>query len=279
MSPTPLRLLIVDDEPPARERLRQLCAGIPDILVVGEAGNGREALKQAGLLAPEVVLLDVRMPGMDGLEAARELAQLPLPPAIIFVTAYEQHALEAFDTAASAYLLKPVRREKLAAALARAQRPTLAQRLGNATLPEAANALAANTLAANTLAANALASTGSAAPQTPAGHITVRQQTAHGTQWHLVPLSEVLACVADQKYVTLHTSQGEFLSDYSLRELETAHGAYFLRVHRNALVAPTAVTAATRTADGGLTLTLRHAGLTIEASRRLTPEVLRRLGR
>jgi len=274
MSPTPLRLLIVDDEPPARERFRQLCAGIPDILVVGEAGNGREALEQAGLLAPEVVLLDVRMPGMDGIAAARELAQLPLPPAIIFVTAYEQHALEAFDTAASAYLLKPVRREKLAAALARAQRPTLAQRLGNATLPEAANALAGSTFTAN-----AFASTGSAAPLTPSGHITVRQQTAHGTQWHLVPLSDVLACVADQKYVTLHTTQGDFLSDHSLRDLETAHGAHFLRVHRNALVAPTAVTTATRTADGGLTLTLRHAGLTIEASRRLTPEVLRKLGR
>lgn len=268
MSPSPLRLLIVDDEPPARQRLRQLCADIPDVLVVGEAGNGREALEQAGLLAPEVVLLDVRMPGMDGLEAARELAQLPLPPAIIFVTAYEQHALEAFDTAASAYLLKPVRREKLAAALARAQRPTLAQRLaqrlGNVALPEAGNTLAA--------------SDGNA-PLTTPGHITVRQQTAHGTQWHLVPLSEVLACVADQKYVTLHTAQGEFLSDYSLRELETAHGAHLLRVHRNALVAPTAVATATRTADGGLTLTLRHPGLTIDASRRLAPEVLRRLGR
>jgi two-component system response regulator AlgR len=264
MSPTPLRLLIVDDEPPARQRLRQLCAGIPDVLVVGEAGNGREALEQAGLLAPEVVLLDVRMPGMDGLEAARELAQLPLPPAIIFVTAYEQHALEAFDTAASAYLLKPVRREKLAAALARAQRPTLAQRLGSVTPAESANALTA---------------IDSPASLTTPGHITVRQQTAHGTQWHLVPLGEVLACVADQKYVTLHTPQGEFLSDYSLRELETAYGAHFLRVHRNALVAPTAVTTATRTADGGLTLTLRHLGLTIDTSRRLAPEVLRRLGR
>lgn len=272
MSPNPLRLLIVDDEPPARQRLRQLCAAIPDILVVGEAGNGREALEQAGLLAPEVVLLDVRMPGMDGLEAARELAQLPLPPAIIFVTAYEQHALEAFDTAASAYLLKPVRREKLAAALARAQRPTLAQRLaqrpaqrlGNAALPEAGNTVSTSD---------------STAPLTTPGHITVRQQTAHGTQWHLVPLSEVLACVADQKYVTLHTPQGEFLCDYSLRELETAHGTHLLRVHRNALVAPTAVATATRTVDGGLTLTLRHLRLTIDASRRLAPEVLRRLGR
>jgi len=268
MPTSPLRLLIVDDEPPARERLRQLCAGIPDVVVVGEAGNGREALEVAGHLAPEVVLLDVRMPGMDGLEAARELAQLPLPPAIIFVTAYEQHALEAFDTAASAYLLKPVRREKLAAALARAQRPTLAQRLGSATSPEAANAVATNAVAT---------SSGSAPLMTP-GHITVRQQTAHGTQWHLVPLGEVLACVADQKYVTLHTIQGEFLSDNSLRELETAHGAYFLRVHRNALVVPAAIATATRTADGGLTLTLRHGGLTIDASRRLAAEVLRRLG-
>ncbi len=268
MPTSPLRLLIVDDEPPARERLRQLCAGIPDIVVVGEAGNGREALELAGHLAPEVVLLDVRMPGMDGLEAARELAQLPLPPAIIFVTAYEQHALEAFDAAASAYLLKPVRREKLAAALARAQRPTLAQRIGSATSPETANAVATD--AVSTIS-------GAAALMTP-GHITVRQQTAHGTQWHLVPLGEVLACVADQKYVTLHTIQGEFLSDNSLRELETAHGAYFLRVHRNALVVPAAIATVTRTADGGLTLTLRHGGLTIDASRRLAPEVLRRLG-
>ena len=240
----PLRLLLVDDEPPARERLRQLCAGIPDVEVVGEAGNGREALVLTGELVPEVVLLDVRMPGMDGLEAARQLAALPLPPAIIFITAFEQHALEAFDTAASAYLLKPVRREKLAAALARAQRPTLDQRV----------------------------------PPLAPGHLTVRQQTAQGVQWHLVPLSEVQACVAGQKYVTLHTTQGEFLTDTALRELETTHGAYFMRVHRNALVAPGAIATATRTTDGGLTLTLRQGGLTVETSRRLAPEVLRRLG-
>lgn len=268
MSTTPLRVLLVDDEPPARERLRQLCAGIPQVMVVGEAGNGRQALELAGQLAPEVVLLDVRMPGMDGLEAARQLAALPLPPAIIFVTAFEQHALEAFDAAASAYLLKPVRREKLAAALARAQRPTLAQRVG-------ANGLR---MAAPDTAGVATPAIAAVAPAALAGHITVRQQTAGGVQWQLVPLIDVLACVADQKYVTLHTTQGEFLSDNSLRELEAAHGAYFLRVHRNALVVPAAIATATRTADGGLTLTLRQGGLTIEASRRLAAEVLRRLG-
>lgn len=251
MPATPLRVLLVDDEPPARERLRQLCAGIADVVVVGEAGNGRQALELTGQLAPEVVLLDVRMPGMDGLEAARQLAALPLPPAVIFITAFEQHALEAFDAAASAYLLKPVRREKLAAALARARRPT---------------------------AATAGAAPPAIAPAPVPGHITVRQQTAGGVQWQLVPLAEVLACVADQKYVTLHTTRGEFLSDHSLRELETAHAAHFLRVHRNALVVPAAIATATRTADGGLTLALRHGGLTIEASRRLAPEVLRRLG-
>lgn len=252
MPATPLRVLLVDDEPPARERLRQLCAGIADVVVVGEASNGGQALELAGQLTPEVVLLDVRMPGMDGLEAARQLAALPLPPAVIFITAFEQHALEAFDAAASAYLLKPVRREKLAAALARAQRPTAATA--------------------------GIASAPATAPAPVPGHITVRQQTAGGVQWQLVPLAEVLACVADQKYVTLHTTRGEFLSDHSLRELETAYAAHFLRVHRNALVVPAAIATATRTADGGLTLALRHGSLTIEASRRLAPEVLRRLG-
>ena len=273
MSATPLRVLLVDDEPPARERLRQLCAGIADVVVVGEAGNGRQALELAGQLAPEVVLLDVRMPGMDGLEAARQLAALPLPPAVIFITAFEQHALEAFDTAASAYLLKPVRREKLAAALARAQRPTLAQRIAGGVGVRVGEGVPASPSADATGAAPL-----ATAPAPVPGHITVRQQTAGGVQWQLVPLAEVLACVADQKYVTLHTTRGEFLSDHSLRELETAHAAHFLRVHRNALVVPAAIATATRNADGGLTLSLRHGGLIIEASRRLAPDVLRRLG-
>src|SRR5207253_2195085 len=109
-----LRVLIVDDEPPARERLRSLLAEIADVEVVGEAVNGHEALKESHDLAPDVVLLDVRMPGMDGLEAARHLNVLEEPPAVIFTTAYDSYAVEAFDAHAVGYLLKPVRKEQVA---------------------------------------------------------------------------------------------------------------------------------------------------------------------
>ena len=122
-----LKVLIVDDEPPARERLRSLLAEIADVEVAGEAHNGREALSHAHDLAPDVVLLDVRMPGMDGLEAARHLNVLEEPPAVIFTTAYDQYAVEAFEAHAVGYLLKPVRKEQLAAALTRAGRLTRAQ--------------------------------------------------------------------------------------------------------------------------------------------------------
>jgi len=122
-----MRVLIVDDEPPARDRLRRLLEELPDTECVGEAGTGEQALELARQAQPDVVLLDIRMPGMGGLEAARHLAALPEPPAVIFTTAYEQHALEAFDAEASGYLLKPIRRERLAAALERAQRPSRAQ--------------------------------------------------------------------------------------------------------------------------------------------------------
>ena len=126
-SPAALRVLIVDDEPPARERLRSLLAEIADTSVIGEAANGHEALAATHELNPDVVLLDVRMPGMDGLEAARHLTVLEEPPAVIFTTAYEQYAVQAFDAHAVGYLLKPVRKEQLAAALTRAGRLTRAQ--------------------------------------------------------------------------------------------------------------------------------------------------------
>ena len=110
-------MLIVDDEAPARERLRSLLEEIGNLEVAGEATNGEEALKLAVDLSPDVVLLDVRMPGMDGIEAARQLNSLVEPPAVIFTTAYDEYAVNAFDAQAVGYLLKPIRKEKLAAAL------------------------------------------------------------------------------------------------------------------------------------------------------------------
>src|SRR6202048_858091 len=112
-----LKVLIVDDEPPARERLRSLLTEIPDVEVVGEAVNGEQSLARTQELAPEVVLLDVRMPGMDGIEAARHLNALEEPPAVIFTTAFDEYAVNAFEAHAIGYLLKPIRKEKLATAL------------------------------------------------------------------------------------------------------------------------------------------------------------------
>lgn len=235
MSPAELRVLIVDDEPLARQRLRQLCSSLPGVGMVGEAGNGDEAVALCRQLTPDAVLLDIRMPGRDGLSTARELAALPAAPAVIFVTAFDQHALEAFDVAASAYLLKPVRRERLAAALERVPRR---------------------------------------APPV----LVVRRMTAQGASLHRVPVSSVLACVADRKYVTLHTAEGEFLVEASLRELEEQHGDRWLRVHRNALVAVDHVANVSRSTDGGLDIALRGSPVLVQASRRLAPEVLRRLG-
>ena len=112
-----MKILIVDDEAPARERLKSLLKERPDMEIAGEAANGREALEAWERSQADVVLLDIRMPVMDGLETARHLAALERPPAVIFTTAYNEFAVEAFDAHAIAYLLKPVRGEKLSAAL------------------------------------------------------------------------------------------------------------------------------------------------------------------
>lgn len=125
-----LRVLIVDDEAPARERLRALLSDIADVEVVGEAVDGIGTLASVERLQPDVVLLDVRMPGMDGLEAAMHLALMAPPPAVIFTTAYQQHALAAFDARALDYLLKPVRAGRLEQALERARQLRPEQLLG-----------------------------------------------------------------------------------------------------------------------------------------------------
>ena len=240
-----LRVLVVDDEPLARARLRQLLAEIPDAECVGECPTGEEALSLAASAAPDVVLLDIRMPGIGGLEAARRIAVLPEPPAVIFTTAYEQHALEAFDAEASGYLLKPVRRDRLAAALERARR---------------------------------LRRNRSPALQDAEGgqrrlHVSARVRD----QLKLIPVGDVLCFLAEQKYTTVRHLGGEDLIEDSLRSLEEEFGAQFVRIHRNALVAIAQVEALERDADGHAWVRLRHGGGRLQVSRRLAAEVQRRL--
>ena len=112
-----MKILVVDDEQPARDRLKQLLADEAGYEVVGEAGNGGDAIKLSAELHPDIVLLDIRMPGLDGIETARHLNSLPAPPAVVFTTAYDEYAIDAFDARAVGYVLKPVRRSRLSAAL------------------------------------------------------------------------------------------------------------------------------------------------------------------
>jgi two-component system response regulator AlgR len=240
-----LRVLIADDEPRARERLRQMLGDLPETECAGEAASGAETIALAEARRPDVVLLDIRMPGMDGLEAARRLARLPEPPAVIFTTAFEQHALEAFDVQASGYLLKPIRRERLAAALQRARRPSKAQ----------------------------IASLADAAGGERRSHVSARVRD----QLKLIPLGDVLCFIAEQKYTTVRHIGGEDIIDDSLRSLEEEFGASFVRVHRSALVAISQVEALEREADGHCVVRLRHGGGSLQVSRRLSAEVLRRL--
>ena len=242
-SPAALRVLIVDDEPPARERLRSLLAEIADTSVIGEAANGQEALAATHELNPDVVLLDVRMPGMDGLEAARHLNVLEEPPAVIFTTAYEQYAVQAFDTHAVGYLLKPVRKEQLAAALTRAGRLTRAQ--------------------LQKLAAGV---------ETRRSHIAARSREG----LKLIPIEEVQYFLADQKYTTVRHLNGEDLIEDSLRLLESEFGAAFARVHRNALVGVKYLERIERGGDGQYFVHLRGCSAPLQVSRRMAAELKER---
>ena len=208
-----MKVLIVDDEHLARLRLRYLIESLPEFgaTVVGEAGDAREALVILERLPVDAVLLDIRMPGLaphEGLHLAACLKSMPQPPAVIFVTAYAEHALKAFELEAVDYLTKPVRSERLREALQRVR-----QRLQPATtLPAPLDA--------------------------PALVVSDRGRTLR------LPVGEVLVLKAEAKYVTLRTATRQYLLDDSLAELEqrlAALGGAFIRIHRNALVARQAI--------------------------------------
>lgn len=248
-----MKVLIVDDEPLARSRLRRFLEQQSDFEPVAEAQNGEQAIAACNQYNPDVVLMDIRMPVMDGLEAARHLAKSAQPPAIIFCTAYSDYALEAFDANAVDYLLKPVNREKLTQALSRAQ--TL-----NRVQLSALNANGVNT---------GLAATGQGPRRS---HISAT--TSRGIE--LIAIKDVRYFFADQKYVTVYYQQEgllrEILIDDSLKELEQDLAGQFVRIHRNALVAIKAIRGLAKSPQG-LRIKLTDVAAEPLVSRRHSAEI------
>jgi two-component system response regulator AlgR len=237
-----MRVLIVDDESPARERLRSMLAEDGGFDVVGEASHGEQALQLVETLTPDIVLLDVRMPGVDGLEVARHLSTYPEPPAVIFTTAFDEYALQAFESEAVAYLLKPIRAEKLRAALAKAARLTRPQ------MQQVA-------LAAREPARRS--------------HVGVRGRDG----LKLIPIEEVFCFQADQKYTTVKHAKGEDLIEDSLKTLEEEFSASFVRIHRNALVNTRYLERIERDASGQHFVHLRGFPGALEVSRRMAGDL------
>ena len=233
-----MRVVIVDDEPLARSRLRGLLSREADVDVVAEAGDGKAALLVCDTHRPDLVVLDIRMPGMDGLEVARQLAKQTSPPLLVFCTAFDAHALSAFETAALDYLVKPVRPERLAEALRRAR-----LRLGLAPV------LSGDKQARTQLCAKL------------GGHL------------RLIPVSDIRYLQAEEKYVVVHHANGEDLIEESLKSLEEEFGDRFLRIHRNCLVARDALKELRRDADGHAQAILHGVERPLDVSRRCLTEL------
>ncbi|NMG33813.1 response regulator [Azoarcus sp. TTM-91] len=252
MSDLPLRVLIVDDEAPARSRLRDLLGDIAAVqpnVVAGMAANGVEALRLVEAGGVDVVLADIRMPVMDGVELARELGRLPQAPVVVFTTAYDQYAVQAFELAATDYLVKPVRAERLAAALGKVRglRPQQAEPASSAASGERR-------------------------------HFGVSERG----RILLLPVEDVRYLKAELKYVTAKTVEREFVLDESLVQIEQEFCDRFLRIHRNCLVARAAIQGVERVGDteGEAHWEVLLAGLPerLPVSRRQWPVVRQALG-
>lgn len=202
-----MRVFIVDDEPPARNRLRDLLSDCNEqlpLVIVGEAANGQEALDKLMLDPADVVLLDIRMPQMDGIELAQHLQKIPKPPVIIFTTAYDSYAIKAFELHAIDYLQKPIRLGRLFDALNRARSAVPIQvEVLRDLLPE------------------------------PRRHLAIHERG----KIHLIPVEQVLFMRAELKYITVRTREREYLIEESLTALEKEFALRFVRIHRNCLVA------------------------------------------
>lgn len=231
-----IKVLIVDDEAPARIRLQQHLEKMAEVKIVGQAGNGLEAVQKVVKCSPDIVLMDIRMPEMDGIEAAKIIAEMNLPPAVIFCTAYEDFALRAFDAQACAYLLKPVKYDELVAGIERATRTTRAQIDHR--------------------------------PRSQRRHFCSR--THQGID--LIPIDKVLLLQAEQKYVTAHLADSQAILSDTLKEIEEEFPEMFVRVHRNALVARKAIEGLSFL-DGHLSVSIRDIDIKPVVSRRLESRV------
>jgi len=247
-----LRVLIVDDEAPARSRVRDLigdCALKLPIEIAGEAATGRQALEMLPACEADVVLLDIRMPEMDGLEVAQHIQKLDEPPAVIFTTAYDAYALKAFEVHAVDYLLKPIRLSRLFDALTRAR--TLA--------PLRLDVLRELKPEART-------------------HLSVNERG----RIHLIPVGDIVFLKAELKYVTVRTAEREFLLEESLAKLEQEFLGRFVRIHRNCLVAKAAIRGFERATDadgeGHWAVVLKDVAEKLAVSRR-QQHIVREFGR
>lgn len=232
-----LRILIVDDETPARDRLRRMLSELPNFEVVAEAGSGQQAMQCIEQLSPDILLLDISMPGMDGMTLARTLQKGGSQPAIIFCTAYQNQALEAFEAQAVDYLVKPVRAERLAQALEKARRF-----LGDRE-DQASSAFLKSTVGGKVL---------------------------------LTPVQRVICLLAEDKYTTVVHENGRTVIDDSLTELESRHGDVFFRIHRNALISIRHLRGLERSDNGTVLAVLSGTAERPEVSRR-NVTALRRL--
>ncbi len=248
----PLRVLIVDDEAPARNRIRDLladCALKLPLEIAGEADNGKRALEMLSACEADVVLLDIRMPEMDGLEVAQHLQKLDQPPVVVFTTAYDVYALKAFEVHAVDYLVKPIRLGRLFDALSRVRTIT----------PLRLDVLRELKTEART-------------------HLSINERG----RIHLIPVTDIAFLKAELKYVTARTAEREYLLEESLAKLEQEFLGRFVRIHRNCLVAKDAVGGFERATDvegeGHWVVVLKSISEKLDVSRR-HQHIVRELGK
>lgn len=236
-----ISVMIVDDESLARERLKRLLQDLDDIDIIGEAENGEQAIERATRLRPDLVILDIRMPGIDGLEVAEHLASMTPAPAILFCTAYDEYAIQAFSYHAIAYLLKPVRKEDLISAL------KSARQLSQLQIKQLKEQEASENNEQNFVA-----------------------NTWQGME--VIALNSIFYFQADHKYVTVFHKGGEVLTDQSLKQIEQSYPDQLLRTHRNTIVNKFHIKMLNRHADGHYYLELSEQHQ-VPVSRRLVGEV------